>query len=566
MSTVFQYATCNLAWLLLVLLLSFANTAAASAKSARADDNCIAVIASNDLHGAILPQHDDDVPPRGGLLALSGYIDILRQRYDGRILLLDGGDLFQGTLASNYSRGEAIIAAYNHLGYTASAIGNHEFDFGPGDANPTTDRRAVLKQRLSQATFPFLAANIFEQGSKQRVSWPNTKPSTIIDVGDLKFGIIGISTPQTPRTTRWENVNDLDFRAPQPLVIAQARELRHKGADMIVLVGHIGDRCRAFDDPDDRSSCRGDGELFRLLDGLPTGLVDIAIGGHTHALVAHRVNGTATMETGARGQHLVWSEVCKAIDGKSQITIHAPQRTCLREWDDDRGGCSFRRASKGAPKAHHPGFRPARFLGVQVLASASLERLLSPYLARVQELAQKKIGALLPDGVYRGTGANDDLGALVADAARRAVNAQIGVQNRGGVRANLSAGPVLYEQVFEVLPFGNYVAKLSMNGAKLLSTIAKLRKRRGGRLPYLAGLQQSGGIWILKNGTAIENSEYYTVATNDYLATGGEGLVLVGHNSAANPGGGSRGRVEITTTLLRDALIDLLVERYPLDR
>ena len=119
----------QLAYLLLLLALS-----APLPGLAKDAPRCVTIAGTNDLHGAITPQHlkqFDKTLRWGGVLAQSGYVQRLRDVYGDRLLLLDGGDLFQGTMVSNLSRGEAVITAYNEMGYTASAIGNHEFDYGP---------------------------------------------------------------------------------------------------------------------------------------------------------------------------------------------------------------------------------------------------------------------------------------------------------------------------------------------------------------------------------------------------------------------------------------------------
>src|SRR5215468_8826034 len=121
----------------------------ACAKSpAAAPSFILSVVETNDLHGGVL-EHDG----RGGLALLDGYLHNLRAaraRDGGAVLLLDAGDLFQGTLESNLNEGEVVISAYNAMGYDAAAIGNHEFDFGPAGPSvspqrPEDDARGALK-------------------------------------------------------------------------------------------------------------------------------------------------------------------------------------------------------------------------------------------------------------------------------------------------------------------------------------------------------------------------------------------------------------------------------------
>src|SRR5687768_348374 len=141
---------------LFAVALAFAGPACTATAGAQCSDSCattISIVGTNDLHGGVLP-----VDGRGGLALLGGYVDNLRAaraRDGGAVLLIDAGDMWQGTLESNTFEGASVVAAYNALGYTAAAIGNHEFDFGPvGPASipstPADDPRGALKARAAE--------------------------------------------------------------------------------------------------------------------------------------------------------------------------------------------------------------------------------------------------------------------------------------------------------------------------------------------------------------------------------------------------------------------------------
>src|SRR4029079_19293079 len=128
----------------------------------------ISVVATSDLHGAVLPRG-----ARGGGELFGGYLRNLRaarMRDGGGVLLVDSGDMFQGTLESNLNEGAAVVRAYNALGYAAGGIGNHECDYGPVGADetpqkPGEDPRGALKARAASARFPFLAANTIDNAT-----------------------------------------------------------------------------------------------------------------------------------------------------------------------------------------------------------------------------------------------------------------------------------------------------------------------------------------------------------------------------------------------------------------
>ena len=164
----------------------------------------LSIVGTNDLHGGILPDNG-----QGGLALFAGYVKNLRAartREGGAVLLVDAGDMWQGTLESNLREGAPVVAAYNALGYTAAAVGNHEFDFGPvgPDATPATstvDARGALQARASEASFPFLAANLAETTTGRPVVWPNVRPSILVEAAGVKVGIIGVMTSGGLRQT-----------------------------------------------------------------------------------------------------------------------------------------------------------------------------------------------------------------------------------------------------------------------------------------------------------------------------------------------------------------------------
>src|SRR6185436_677665 len=109
---------------------------------------------------------------------------------------------------SNVFEGEPVVKGYNAIRYSAAAVGNHEFDYGP--AGPDTvartadqDPLGALKKNAAMATFPFLAANVTEKATGRTPSW--AKRYTMVNAGGAKIGIIGLSTPDTPTVTMPQN-------------------------------------------------------------------------------------------------------------------------------------------------------------------------------------------------------------------------------------------------------------------------------------------------------------------------------------------------------------------------
>jgi 5'-nucleotidase len=202
----------------------------ASCDPARVDSPTItlSVISTNDVHGALLP-----VDGNRGLALFAGYVDNLRETRaedGGEVLLIDAGDMWQGTLESNLSEGASVVAAFNALDYDAAAVGNHEFDFGPAGekatpANILDDSQGALKRRAAEADFPLLAANLIDDTTGLPVDWPNVQPSVLLDREGIKVGIIGLMTEHALITTIAANVRGLSVAplAPASREVATGR-------------------------------------------------------------------------------------------------------------------------------------------------------------------------------------------------------------------------------------------------------------------------------------------------------------------------------------------------------
>lgn len=550
--------------MIIVFALSLIFSVFTSTAFAAGESQCFAIVGTNDVHGVLEPHHveqaSSDASARyGGVLTFSGYVSILRQQYQDRMLLLDGGDIFQGTLASNLSQGEAMIAAYNALGYNASAVGNHEFDYGPLVPGHR-DRLAVLKTRIAEAQFPFLAVNIFENTTHRRVRWPNLRASQLVDVGGKLIGLIGAASTDTPQTTRPINVTTLEFPDPAPFIVAEARNLRAHGAQMVILMAHIGGKCPDTHDPNNLSSCsRNDtNEMLTLLESMPFGTVDIAIAGHTHQYMAHWINGTATLESGARSQAFGYVEACLNDAGhfdREHTQIHGVIPLC-RDVFDDTHNCQPR-TSAAVAQLHD-----ATFLNQTVAPAEEVVEVVQPYLDKAQGTAQEMIGVMLPTplGETAQAAGQPMLGDLVAEGMRRAVDADIAIQNRGGVRTDLPAGSLSYGQVYQVLPFDNEIVRVELTGAQIQHFVETL-SHRGVRLPpYVAGLSvqvgKSGELTVLHRGKPLRLTKKYRVATNDFLLQGGDGLEPMIVSAEKTP-------YYVSPLSMRQALIDLLKEKYP---
>ncbi|HEX8698759.1 MAG TPA: bifunctional UDP-sugar hydrolase/5'-nucleotidase [Myxococcaceae bacterium] len=517
--------------------------AAAATPSAAPEPIRLTVVGTNDFHGWVAPHRTalkGGVELReGGAATFAAYVARLRADNPEGVLLLDGGDMFQGTLASNLGEGAVVIDVYNHLGYTAACIGNHEFDYGPVGPSPVPrtpedDSLGALKERMKQARFPILSANIREAATGQRPAWLGNDGTHLVTVKGVKVGIIGLTTTSTPETTNPTNVVGLRFDPLTPAILEGARSLRERGAEVVLGVAHAGGRCPKLDNPRDLSSCElNNGEIYSVLEPLPPGTLDGLVAGHTHQVMGHFLYGVPVIETSGLGRSFGYIELF--VDPVSRKVL--PERTRIQaaiplctQVDATSGTCDGRKLRDQAEVR----LVPATFLGAPVVPDAAVEALVAPALAQVEKEQRRELGVDVPVALKRDYNGESAVGSILADALREVARADVAMMNPGGLRADIDAGPLTFGDVYEVLPFDNTVSIVSMTGEELKRLLQFVYGPKGVfqvsglkvKLARCPGPQRFQGA-TLANGKPLDPKKLYRVAMPDFLARGGDGLGTV---------------------------------------
>lgn len=387
------------------------------------------------------------------------------------VLLLEAGDAFHGQTIANLSRGQAIVEIMNVLQYDAMVPGNHDFNFG----------QERLRELAGLARFPLLAANI--EGSNL--------PSHIIrTVGGRRIAIIGVATPETAYKTHPRNVVGLTFRNPAESLSRLVGSLRAQ-ADLVVVLAHLGQ------DGDYTSRT-----LARDVQG-----IDLIIDGHSHDFGALQVGRTLIVQAGEFGNHLGRVDVVFDQSGvrMANTLIEAAQSAAVPQ--DPRVLEIINHYTQQVSALH-----------AQVIGSASIRLEGDRAVVRTAE---------------------SNLGNLVTDAMLRVTGADFAVTNGGGIRASIPAGQVTRRHVFDVLPFGNLIVTQKIRGAQVLELLefsARLLPAQNGGFLQAAGLtfsidttREAGKrIHSVKvKGQVLHPDKEYTMATNDFLAAGGDGYALL---------------------------------------
>jgi len=436
---------------------------------AHSEQTVIRILYLNDFHGFAEPYKpfgsDENL---GGIAYLSAKLNSLRNERDS--LLLSAGDMIQGNNWANLSQGESVIELINAMKFDAMVLGNHEFDFG----------QDVLKKLISEAKFPVLGSNV--------ENLDLVKPYVIKEIAGVKIGIIGVVTDDTPVTTHPRNVAGLTFISPEDSAQKYIKELKGR-TDIIVVLSHIGY------------------SADRLLPERAEG-IDVIVGGHSHTKVLSPtiINKTIVLQA--------W-EHAKAL-GVLDLTI-ADGR--IEKYE-----------------GHLEEIRPE--LGKD---DKNITAIVEKYQKKVDTVLNETVGEAEADLDGENVRKREtNLGDFIADIIREESGSDIALINGGGIRASIRKGEIKEKHVYTVLPFDNYIVAVKLSGRQIREALehgVSAIEEGAGRFPQVSGLsftysraEKPGSRVkeILIAGNLIDLNKEYSVATNDFLAAGGDGYKAFG--------------------------------------
>ena len=487
----------------------------------------LSIIGLNDFHGQ-LEQTTTSIDARnvtvGGAPQLATMFDEEASFLPGRTLLLSGGDNV-GASPPNSALLEdrPAIDAMNAWGTDATALGNHEFDFG----------LPRLFEHIERADFPFLSANIVDEATGAAPDWLDG--STVLRVNGTRVGVIGATVRATPELVRADATAGLVFLDEAERIARESRMLRRRGIKVQVVVIHEG-AVSGSNALDGRAAEPWDGPIIGITEALQSTTIDLVIAGHTHR-AANTVVGRIPV-----------------IEGFNAGASYSVAQLMLSRGDVVWAGTANRTA-KNLGVASRP--------DVQAIVDAANEE--------TAELRNQVIGAQSADIMRDPSRLNESaMGNLVADAMR---NKYPGVDatltNSGGLRQDLvmtppaageAAGEITWGEVFAVLPFGNRTVILTLTGAQLREALLNgfspvcNSAIATGRFPQVSGLKLTfhcsgttpviDEVALAPQGpggplTPVGAADTVRIVTNDFMLTGGDGYTaLAGGTDVLTPGDG----------------------------
>lgn len=403
-------------------------------------------------------------------------------------VLLSSGDVFQGTPESDLLGGHPSLDVLSKAGYEAVEIGNHDFDNGLD----------FLKEWVNTADYPVLGANIMDQKTGRRLE--GVKPYTIIESGGARVGLIGVVTPDTPVSTRAENVEGIEFADPVETVRELQRDLKEQGVDVVGVLSHLG--------------AEDDEKLASEVDGL-----GFILGGHTHLAFQEpkKVNGTLVCQPGAFREYL----------GSLEFTVDA-ERDTISEVEHE-----LIPLEEGAADPQ-----------------SELSKSVDAHYKLVEEATSTPVSY---NGIKRLAHTHTADGSLdheLADAMKELTGTDLALYNRKMIRGDIEMGRVTAGDLYSALPFPDKLVKFEVDQERLRGLMEHSRSYDDHRslvhkdLGMLARPNEPIRETFYWDGERYsENPQKLTVVTTEFLAEGGLGYDF-GPNRLETLDYGSRSALE----------------------
>ena len=443
----------------------------------------LTILHVNDTHGHAWQFGEYHNPDIGGFAAVSTIVDAIKEEIEscgGDVLVLHAGDYNTGVPESDQLDAVPDIVAMNMVGFDAVVLGNHEFD----------KERDVLKRQMELIDFPVLSANILNEKGERPV-----QPYEIFDFDDLSVAVYGLTT----RKTEYLEPIYLDNWYFENVVETSEKflpELNQK-ADVVVALAHLGYG------PGDDSEYNTSDDLANAFDNL-----DVIVDGHSHTLFEEPpyLNETILVQAGDWNKYV----------GRLDLTI-VDGEVVDYSWE-----------AIPVNVKNYLGDGEYEYVGEPVERDPKVKAALDYFMKLGDEKLNEVVGKteeFLSAKDVRSGGTN--LSNLITDAMLWKTDADIALQNSGGIRASIQPGGITYRDILTVLPFGNTVYLFELTGNELLDVLDYAVTADSGAYPQFAGVDlvsEDGEIQkLFIDGRPVDGDKTYRLVTNNYLAFGGDG-------------------------------------------
>lgn len=432
----------------------------------------ITILHTNDIHGRFIK--DDNV------IGIDVVSTIKKQTPNS--ILVDAGDTIHGLPFVTLNKGQDAVDLMNIAGYEFMVPGNHDFNYG-------YERLKDLTIKNGEGTFRVLSSNVKKDGQSV------FEPSYIKEIDGVKVGFFGISSPETSYKTNPNNIKDLSFENPIQSAKEEVEKLESQGAEVIIGLSHVGT---------DKSSSPTTYDVVNAVEG-----IDVVVDGHSHTNMPNgeSVNGTLIVSTGDYMSNVGKVDIeIENKDGKNEVI--------------------------NAMASHITKVDTLNIQGDEHVVTK-----ITDIKDKQDEILSKVVGKseTTLDGVRENVRTKEtNLGNLITDAMLNETGSDIAITNGGGIRSSIDVGEITKEEVVEVLPFGNFIVTKELTGSQIKAILEHGVKDFGklagsfahvGGIKFVVDPEKEVGkrvIEITIDNKKIDTNKKYIVATNDFLAAGGD--------------------------------------------
>ncbi|MCG2725293.1 MAG: bifunctional metallophosphatase/5'-nucleotidase [Elusimicrobia bacterium] len=453
----------------------------------------ISVYNTADVHGWYFPRaaHWNKENPKREIGGFSAFSSLLKKEKNPYILL-DSGDMFQGTPEGNLTKGKASIALMNYLEYSAVAIGNHEYDYSENN----------VKKLVKKAKFPFLGANVYYKENGRSAEY--LKPYTIVTKADKKIAILGLAGEHTSKSTLPTYVEHLDFKNEAKEAAKWVKEIKKHNPDVIIALVHFGMAGLTRERIDvstwtfpSQSYAYGTLALTRTAPA-----IDVIFGGHNHNVLPKGYYDEASSTL-----------ICESYWGLTDVT-----KVDL-EFDDETGKFIKARASLITLWTNETG------------KDEKVAKILEKFTEKVDKEMSQIIGeSNVPLGTSE-EGLDSPIGNWMTDVMKKYAKTDLAFQNTTGIRSVMNKGIITMRDIYQIMPFDNTLVTLKITG-KLLEKLMRDNLRNSYSKMQISGMKvkfktnkknNPSDIEMYINSKLIKPEDEFTVITNNYLTSGGSG-------------------------------------------
>ncbi len=447
-------------------------------QGARAKDLDLKIVFTNDIHGKIVGDEDAQTGKFIGYSKIASYISQVKDNKN--TLIIDAGDAFHGDTVANLSQGQAVLSIMNEIGYNYFLPGNHDFNFG----------KERLSKLVHDGSFKTICSNLLNEGM------PMFEENDIFEIGGVKIGIFGLTSPELITKSNLKNIEGIEVTPPIEAAKKQVEFLKGKGADFIILISHLG-----ILSPEESWSS------YAVRDNVSG--IDLIIDSHSHNVLAdfNQSEGKAVITSaGIGGQNVGVID----ITIKDKIKEIKPYNLDFHDFKD-------------IPK------------------NEKVEEIIKSETDKIKPVLEQKIG-------YTNVYLNGDresiriketnLAKITGEAILKETGADIAFLNAGAFRSSIEVGDIKMADVLRVFSLGHCIVTKSVSGENIIKALELALRQypeMSALFPQIAGMtfeiigtEGNNKVKdVIINGSKIDQKKEYIFATNDFLASGGDGFDMI---------------------------------------